>query len=100
MFKDQKKLLYQQAISNEAQIEEVELSSKDSNTIEFILIGNDGVWKGVKANQEYDQKRQLANAGIIFDQPIDNEYLGRPLIKHLAESIRKYTKEASKDSMN
>lgn len=63
------------AVSNEAQITEIEFNnkSKDSNTIEFILMGCDGIWKGSRASEEQERAKQLAQKGILVDVPMPKD---------------------------
>ena len=77
-------------MSNEAQIKEIEFNDKETepNTIEFILLGCDGIWKGSRTSEEQERAKQLAQQGILVDVPLPKDQVGRTLMKFVAESIR------------
>lgn len=78
------------AVSNEAQIKEIDFNNTENanpNTIEFILLGCDGVWKGARASEEYERAKKLAELGILLDAPLPKDKIGHTLMKFVAESI-------------
>lgn len=77
------------AVSNDAEIEEIQFNALDSdqNCIEFILMGSDGIWKGPRANEEAQIALELAKDGKLIDDASCSKMAGHSLLKYLAFQI-------------